>query len=281
MHHYRRVASTMSFMYTHLCLEEREHLAVLQGQGKSQRKIARIMCRSQSSISWELKRNKRYGNEYLWNTYIPCKADTLATTRACFQRTKAPLKNVQVFLYVREHLRPPYSWSPQQIAGRLSIDYPNEYVSHETIYQYIYGKGKRFKLMKYLPLARKKRMKKEGRRVQRIGKIPFSISIDERPEEVTHRLVAGHWETDNLGGKVHDTTTISTTIERVSRFVFIDKLDSRTASSKSEALIKRFTKLPLQLKRTITTDNGAENTNHTHITQVTHIPFYFCHPYHS
>lgn len=268
-------------MYKHLSLEEREKLAVLQAKGMSQHDIAEALGRNQSSISRELRANIRYGNEYHGNTYLPCKAQALADKRAVKQRTKAPLKGPKIFLYVREHLREPHGWTPEQIAGRLPLDCPEARISTESIYQYIYGKGKHYKLWQLLPLARKKRMKKQGRRVQRDGKIPGAISIDLRPKVVARRKQAGHWETDNLGGKVSDTTAVSTTVERVSRAVFIDKLPDRTAVSKALALTDRLEPLPKQVRRTMTADNGAENTNHVDITTATDMVFYFCHAYHS
>jgi len=269
-------------MYHHLSLAERERLYALKEQGKSVRAIAKELHRSQSSLTRELRRNIRYGNEYWGNVYLPCKAQGLANKRGKQQRTKAPLKEPLIFLYVREHLRQPYGWTPEQIAGRLPIDYPDKQISIETIYQYIYGsKGRRYKLWQLLPLARKKRMKKGGRRVHRDGKIPGAISIDLRPQEVQARQTAGHWETDNLGGKVTDTTAVSTTVERVSRAVFIDKLADRTAPTKAEALTDRLLSLPKSFRQTMTADNGAENTNHAAVTVQTGTAFYFCHAYHA
>lgn len=264
-------------MYKHISLEEREQIAVLQAKGWSHRKMAKALGRKQSSISREVKRNKRHGTESLGMDYMPCKAQALADKRAIKQRMKAPLKRPKIFVYVREHLREPFDWTPEQIAGRLALDHPGSTISSETIYQYIYGKGKRYKLWQLLPLARKKRMKKNGRRVRRDGKIPGSVSIDLRPDEVFHRQIGGHWETDNLGGKVADRTAVSTTVERVSRAVFIDKLSDRTAVSKASALTDLLIALPAHFRQTMTTDNGAENTNYADVTAATNTAFYFCH----
>lgn len=271
----------MSDMYKHMSLEEREQIAVLEAKGLSHHEIAEALGRNQSSISRELRTNIRYGKEYHGNTYIPCKAQALADKRAIKQRTKAPLKGPKIFLYVREHLREPYSWSPEQIAGRLPLDHPGSTISTESIYQYIYGKGKCYKLWQLLPLARKKRMQKGGRRVRRDSKIPGAVSIDLRPAEVATRQTSGHWETDNLGGKVSDTTGVSTTVERRSRAIFIDKLPNRTAATKAVALIDRLIPLPYHFRQTMTADNGAENTNHADVTTATNTAFYFCHAYHS
>src|SRR4030042_2304288 len=175
--------------YRHLNLEEREKLYALKQSGLSLRIIAKKLRRSQSSLTRELERNAKYGS-----SYIPCRAQRLSDRRAKRQRYKAPLKNPLIFLYVREHLREPGRWTPEMIAGKLSIDHPRYSISHETIYRYIYSKRmKRYKYWQYLTLQRSRRMAKNGRSVKRDGKIPGSISIDLRPKEVEERQIPGHW----------------------------------------------------------------------------------------
>ena len=71
----------------------------------------------------------------------------------------------------------------------------------ESIYRYIYRDGLGLRLWKYLTHARKRRMKRHGRRVKPADRIPDAVSIDLRPSEVNEREIAGHWETDNLHGE--------------------------------------------------------------------------------
>ena len=221
-------------------------------------------------------------NEYLTMKYIPCKAQVKADKRGLKQRTKAPLKEPLIFLYVREHLRKPYYWTPEQIAGRLSFDYPEKGLTHETIYAYIYAKqNRRYKLWEYLTLGRKKRMKKMGRTVHRESRIKGAVSIDLRPEEVNLRQTPGHFETDNLGGKVTDKTALSVTAERLARLVLLSKLRDRSANTKSQALIKKLLPFPDKVRRTVTADNGLENTNHQEVSQALKVDVFFCHSYHS
>jgi IS30 family transposase len=123
-------------------------------------------------------------------------------------------------------------------------------------------------------------MKKSGRRVKPAGRIPNAVSIDLRPAEVDQREIAGHWETDNLLGKVTDKTAISTTVERVTRYTLLTKV-LKTAEAKKEALIGRLLFFPKQLQKTITTDNGFENASHMTVTTALSMPVYFCHAYHS
>lgn len=268
--------------YKHLSLEERERLYCLKAQGFSLRDIAKKLGRNQSSLTRELRRNINYGNEYFGNEYLPCRAQQLADKKALKQRYSAPLKKPLIFLYVRIHLREPFCWSPEQISGRLRLDHPDNHINTETIYRYIYSKGaRRCKLWELLTLGRKRRRNKGGRQVHKSSKIPGAISIDRRPKVVAGRKQTGHWETDNVIGKQTDKTALSTTVERVILYTLLDKLQNRSATTKAEVLVGRLSQLPQSLRRTITADNGAENTNHQYITQQTGMLMFFCHAYHS
>ncbi len=265
--------------YEQLSLAEREQLYRMQKEGMSLRSIAKKLKRSHTSLSRELRRNIKYGNEYFGNTYLPCKAQKLAEKRTRNQRYKAPLKNPFVFLYVRKKLRE--EWSPEAIAGRLAIDHPGESICHETIYQYIYAKKTKtrgMKLEQYLTLKRKRRMKQNGRSVHRHSKIPEAVSIEKRAKSIERRRTVGHWETDNVIGKHTDKTALSVTVERKTRFTIITKLTDRTAKTKTEALIQR---LKVYKTKTLTADNGSENTQHKQIAQALTLLMYFCHAYHS
>jgi len=266
-------------------LEEREILYALKSQGVSLREIGRILGRSDTSIGRELKRNKtglgKNSHEYLIFRYVPCRAHQKAIKRGIKQRVKAPLKEPLIFLFVREHLRSPFSWTPEEISGRLPKVHPGKSISMEAIYQYIYSRqAHRYKLWELLPNARKKRMKKGGRCVQRASKIPNAISIDLRPEIVNKRTRTGDWETDNVIGKQTDKTALSVTVERVTRLTFLSVV-GRSAESKTTALITRLTEFPRKARITVTTDNGAENTNHQKIASMAKVSVFFCHAYHS
>lgn len=270
--------------YKHLSIEEREILAIRQGQGISLRDIAKELGRNQSSLTRELQRNIKYGNEYFDNKYLPCKAQILAEKRCLKQRHKAPLKETLIWLYVREHLRKPYFWTPEEISKRLPLEYKGKYICTESIYQYIYSKqGKKYKFWQLLPNTRKKRMKKLGRNVQkdRKGKIPGSISIDLRPKVVGRRKQFGHWETDNIIGKQTDNSALSVTIERVTRYTILTKLHNRSAEEKTNTLVGKLINYPEALRKTLTADNGKENSYHDQITIQTTMKVFFCHAYHS
>jgi IS30 family transposase len=266
--------------YKHLRLEEREKLYALREQGKKFREIAEKLGRSHTSLSREYRRHFKYGKPY-----VPCRAHQKYLNKVKQQRTKAPLKKPKVFLYVRGKLRK--YWSPEQIAGRLSIDYPEESICLETIYQYIYGKGKRFKLWRFLSKSRKKRRVKSGRKVKSLkhSRIPGAVSIDNRPRKVEKRRQAGHFETDLMEGKRDNKTTLSINVERKTRYVLLKKLRNKKAKTKQKTMVKDLKMLKSCAKskkpiiKSITGDNGSENTNHTKISKALAVKYYFCHPY--
>lgn len=270
--------------YTQLNLLEREVLYAQKLQGISLRTIAKELGRSHTSLGRELKRNVKYGVEYFRNEYLPCKADALAQKRAKGQRKKSSLKNPTVYLFVRKHLRED-GWSPETIAGRLPRIHPDEHITKETIYRYIYsrkyqargnGVEKQKPLSSYLPLARKKRMKLGGRKVFRHGKIPFAVSIEQRPASIQNRKRIGHWKTDNIIGKQTDKTALSVTVERKILFTVLTKLADRSAVTKKAAVVTRMQQFP---RKTLTADNGKENTYHQQVANELNISMYFCHSY--
>lgn len=277
--------NTIKGLYKQLNLTERVTIYSLHEQGKTLRDIARIVNRNVGTISRELKRNKSRVDY----DYFPIKAHENAIKRSIKQRTKAPLKCPETYLYVREKLREE-KWSPEEIAGRLKIDKPGLSICFETIYRYIYIKGKRHKLWRYLTKSHKKRRVKTGRGVQRDkskSKIPGAISIDVRLKRANNRSQIGHLETDLMEGKRSQKTALSVMVDRKTRHTLLGKVKNKTANEKQKVLtfqlksLESLRKSDKPIVRSVTADNGSENTNHKEISEDLKIKFYFCHPYHS
>ena len=267
--------------YKQLSLLEREILFGLRKEGRSLRAIGKLLKRSHSSLVRELKRNSMRVGRAPTDVYIPCKAQVKANKRKASQRSQASWKGPEVYLYVRKHLEID-GWSPEQIAGRLSLDHPELHICHETIYQAIYNReNKKDKLWQYLTVRRQKRMRKGGRHVHKESRIPEAVSIDKRSKIVAKRKQVGHWETDNMNGKQTDKTALSVTVERKLRVTLLSKLTAKTADEKTKKLFTKMSVLPENLRRTMTADNGPENTNHKQITDSLDMRMYFCHAYHS
>jgi IS30 family transposase len=154
-------------------------------------------------------------------------------------------------------------------------------VSHETIYQSLFVQG-RGALRKELHTCLR-----SGRAMRRAkaytkggvgqGQLRNMVMISERPAEVADRAVPGHWEGDLIFGK--KMTAIGTLVERHSRYVILLKLPhGNTAESVRTALAKRIVTLPVQLRRSITWDQGKEMAEHVQFTIDTGVQIYFCDP---
>ena len=158
------------------------------------------------------------------------------------------------------------------------------------IYQYIYGKGKRHKLFKFLVRHQKHRRIKTGRRVHKsiaVNRIPNAVAIDKRPEKANKRTQSGHFEGDLMEGKRSTKTALSVEVCRKTRYTKLTKVKNKTSDEKQKVL-QSLTKTLQSLKksnkpvvRSFTVDGGPENTCHERITEETSVPVYFCHPYHS
>lgn len=150
-------------------------------------------------------------------------------------------------------------------------------VNHETLYRFIYDSplGRQQRLYEYLRRGKKKRSRRQGRRVQ-VSPISNRVFIEPRPLAANQRTEPGHWETDSL--LYPSQQALNVLVDRHSRFTLLTKLTARTAQETSRVLLRQLAARPL---RSITADNGSEYADHEQVSQILHIPFFFCHPYHS
>ena len=75
-------------------------------------------------------------------------------------------------------------------------------------------------------------------------------------------------------------SAIGTLVERVTGFVLLLHLpDDHTAATVAEAMSAAIGRLPEQLRRSLTWDQGSEMALHTKITEATGLPIYFCDPH--
>jgi IS30 family transposase len=182
-----------------------------------------------------------------------------------------------VFYYLSKN------WSPEQIAKRLIMLYPNDmnmHISHEAIYSYLYilprGELKR-RLVSHLRRCHKHRRKgNKGRK--KSGPVTDFLSIEERPAEVADRSIPGHWEGDLIIGS-RNASALGTLLERTTRMAFLVKLENQDARVVRKAFAEEFRRLPKGLKRTLTYDQGQEMAQHKLFTKETDITVYFAHPH--
>ena len=110
----------------------------------------------------------------------------------------------------------------------------------------------------------------------RRGQIKDLVSISARPAAVEDRAVPGHWEGDLLSGSKN--SYIATLVERHTRYVMLAKVANKDTQTVVSALIKQAKKLPDELYKSLTWDQGKELTDHRRFTLATNIDVYFCDP---
>ena len=174
--------------------------------------------------------------------------------------------------------------SPEQVAYRLRLDYPDDpemWVSHETIYQalYVQPRGELARLVKTALRTGRVQRKPQGRKATGHGKIRDMVNISERPAEAEDRAIPGHWEGDLIIGAGQQ-SAIGTLVERTTGFVVLLHLpEDRTAATLAEAMSIKIPEIPEILRRSLTWDQGSEMALHTKITEATGLPIFFCDPH--
>jgi IS30 family transposase len=313
----------------YLAFSEREEIALLRAQGHGVRAIAREIGRSPSTISRELRRNAATRNGRL--AYRASIAQWKAELAARRPKPAKPATNERLRDYVQDRLAgvvhgadgtvvgPPTAtwkgrnrprrqdrvwasaWSPEQIANRLPIDFPDDdtmRISHEAIYQalYIQGRGAlRRDLVACLRTGRALRVPRARSRQRAAGHVTAEVMISERPAEADDRAVPGHWEGDLIIGTGR--SAIGTVVERTTRFTMLLHLPRKDgygveptvkngpalsgygAESMRDALTDGFATMPAQLRRSLTWDRGKELAQHAQLKIDTGLPVFFADPH--
>lgn len=261
-----------------LTLYERERIETWLRMTKKKAWIARKLGRDYSIIKREVKRNS---GEIL--PYSAQAADFYAQRRRkkTNKRKLEKYGNEKLTAYVRRQLND--GWSPEEIAGRLKEQPPqevarckNKTVSHESIYDWIYnGEGRLGGLYKSLRRKQNVRRPKFSRKQWVKPTIKERIPIIQRPGVANARERFGDWETDSVifSGK----SILSVQQERKMKLCRLHKCEDKSALASEEALRDSIESLPQNFWLTITRDNGGENVLH----HETAVPSYFCDPYKS
>jgi len=258
-----------------LTRDEREEIRVGVDRGESDAVIAGRLGRARSTVWREIKRN---GGR---DRYSAFRAHDNAAVRA--RRCRPLWFETRPELWELVRLLLSERWSPQQISKLLRIRFPDDaswWVSHESIYQAIYVQGRgtlRKELAQCLRTGRAKRRPRNNKGKER-GRIPDMVNISQRPPEVEDRAVPGHWEGDLIIGK-GGRSAVATLVERSTRFGMLIKIDDKTAEHVAQRLSEAAQRIPQQLFKSLTWDQGKELADHAKFTIDTGVQVFFCDPH--
>jgi IS30 family transposase len=261
----------------YLSMSEREEIAIGHGSGLGVRAIARSIGRDPSTVSRELSRNTNPRRRYR-ATVAQWKCDDRARRPKTRKLAADPLLCAVVQDMLEQRM------SPEQITGRLPIEFPDDAamrLSHEAVYQALYIRPRgllRRDLTKCLRTGRA--LRKPRRRVDaRRTRIKDMVMISDRPPEVEDRAVPGDWEGDLITG-TENKSAIGTLVERHTRFTLLLHLPiDHGAEALHAAIAAAMNGLPAHLRRSLTWDQGIEMAKHAAISISTDLDIYFCDPH--
>ena len=258
--------------YKHITIHERCCIANFLNLGWSLRKIAKHLDRNVSTISREIKRNSYNG------TYLAHKASENYVNNRLNCRPKGKVSNSTLVEYIETNLDK--AWSPEQIAGRLRLDYPNNKsmrVSFKTIYRWIY--------QKLIAKGNVNKLRRKGKSLkpkETRGKFNIGKSIKDRPKEVRKRETIGHWELDTVvSSRGKSKACLSTFVERRSRYLIAQVMENRKYLTFNKHCFIAFKEIPRNLIKTFTVDRGKEFAGYNDIENTLNIDVYFADAYSS
>lgn len=277
-------------MADRLSFAEREDIAVGLASGCSIRAIARGLGRAPSTVSREVANHSFHRHAVAFGRpemrYKASSAHQSAATKRARPRRAKLVTRVGLRRVVLRLLR--RRWSPQQIAGWLRAEYhdrPEMWVSHETIYQalYLQARGNLRAELTHQVALRSGRATRRPRAAAaaaiRSRRDWVGLNVSARPAEADDRAVPGHWEGDLVIGK-NGASAIATLVERATRYVLLVGLDDGRVSEHVIArLAATMGRLPRELLRSLTWDQGSEMALHHKFTIATNCPVYFCDPH--
>ena len=262
--------------WTHLTARERFAIEQLRLCRFSYREIGRRLGRCHTTIMREVRRN---GPAFCHDVYTEYRGEIFAKRRRHLARHHYRRNHKPLAHYVQTRLA--RRWSPEQIVGRLALDFPSDArmrVSVETIYRWVCEDAEKGGTLFTNLRRHHKRRRKQKRLSQARQRFAGRVSIHERPSHIDRRCRYGDWEGDTvLGAKGRG--SIVTLVERKSRYLLATPLQNRKAATLSRAASRLLKTMPEHWRKTLTLDNGSEFARFQAIEHKTGMDVYFADPY--
>lgn len=262
--------------YNHLTIEERACICKFKEMNMKIREMAKLLDRSASTISRELKRNS-YKTSI---NYSVTKYSAVVAQKKYKERRKDCHRRIKINNETRKYIEDKLSinWSPEQIANR-EINRPKNFPCASTIYRWIHKE--------YIENITMKELRRHGnfkRPAETRGRFNIGKTIKKRPREVYKRNEFGHWEADTvvsgrIGGKAKSSYCFVTLAERKSRLYIAKHIPDRKDETVTNAIIELLNKYPKELVKTITCDRGKEFAGWKRIEEELDCDIYFADPY--
>lgn len=265
--------------YHRLSLKERVIIETLIKEKRTKSYIAKQLNRSRSTITREINNWIREPDD-VYDAQLShwFAVDDNQSKRMSTKIEQYSLLRIAIYRGLLSR------YSPELIAGRLKLAYPddpNMHISYESIYRFIYAhpQGRlNMKLIKLLTRHKSRRRKEKTRR--QIQHIEGRVNIDQRPTHIENRIEIGHWEGDLMVG-ANQKSYLGTLVERKIRYTLIVKLPDKKSETVTRSFARSISHAPRHMKKTLTYDNGVEMARHKQFTTQTGMHVYFAHPYSS
>lgn len=278
--------TTSGRSFKHLSSYERGMIHVLLREKHSFQHIAKVLGRSVSTISREVKKGTTTQLGYdltTYEAYFPETGQAIYEKNRAACGAKSKLAQVEKFLQFAEEKILKDKWSPDAVVGFCKSDsrwQNSKTVCTKTLYSYI---DKGMLKVRNIDLNLKTRLKTK-KRVIRQHKRLKGKSIEERPESIQQRETFGHWEIDTVIGKRSNDKVLLTLTERKTRhelLFLLESKDSQSVTAKLSELKDYFGEQFSKVFCSITADNGSEFSELPTLLQAWGSEAYFAHPYSS
>lgn len=274
--------------YTHITEIERGRIEELRKSGKGVRAIARMLERSVSTISEEIKRGTVHQIKQDKDVYVYY-ADTAQrryekNRKNSVQRSFEEKYSIQFFKALAVALKAKLRQdSVDTFVFKYKHHHPDESVPSTSVVYRLIDEGAlgKYGIKSYhLPKKMSRKAKKEGTlRTKGTNKKVLGTSISERPENVDGRTEFGHYEADLvIGKKEQGEDAVLTLVERKTRQAFVRRVSSREAEVVYDVLEGLVDEIGILNFKSITFDNGSEFSN---MAKLANIDVYFAHAYSS